>query len=134
MEEIRSTDATPQRPEGERILDAAMTEIDINDFISQLKSESTWKDSDRNSITVHKSMHFVQVLIGLHKGAELKPHKAGGILSLQVLEGSIEFILEQKTAAMKKGNMLVLHEDIYHSVKALEESFLLLSIAKALKS
>ncbi|RYD75275.1 MAG: hypothetical protein EOP53_16760 [Sphingobacteriales bacterium] len=130
MSEIKSTDATPQRPDGERVLDASITEIDINAFIEKIKSESTWKDSDRNSMTIHKSEQLVVVLIGLHEGAEMKPHKAGGILSLQVLHGKIDFIAEDKKTTMKKGNMLVLHENIFHNVIALEESFLLLSIAK----
>lgn len=130
MNEIKTTDSTPQRPEGERVLDASITEIDINLFIEKIKAESTWKDSDRNSMTIHKSDHLVIVLIGLHAGAEMKPHKAGGILSLQVLDGKIDFIVEQKKTAMKKGNMLVLHENIFHNVIAGEESFLLLSITK----
>jgi len=129
MEEVRSMDATPQRPEGGRVVDAALTQIDLKRFIDDLKEESTWKESDRNSITVHKSDNFVMVLIGLHENAELKPHNAKGILSLQVLKGTIDFILEDKKVEMEKGNVVVLHENIFHSIKGREESFLLLSIA-----
>ncbi|RYY48170.1 MAG: hypothetical protein EOO06_10965 [Chitinophagaceae bacterium] len=130
MEDIKTMDATPQRPEGTRVVDAALTEVDLNQFIEDLKGESTWKDSDRNSITVHKSDNLVIVLIGLHDKAELKPHNAPGILSLQVLKGKIDFIVEAKKVEMEKGNMVVLHEKIFHSVCAREESFLLLTIAK----
>lgn len=131
MQEIKTTDSTPQRPEGERVLNALLLEININDFIEKIKAESTWKDSDRNSMTVHKSDNMVVVLIGLHAGAELKPHKAGGVLSLQLLQGAIDFIVEQRKTTVSKGQMIVLQENIFHSVVAQEESFLLLTIAKS---
>lgn len=129
MEDVTTINATPQRPEGYRVVDAVLTEIDLDKFIEDLKNESTWNDSDRNSITVHKSDNFVMVLIGLHKAAEMKPHNAKGILSLQVLQGRIRFVIEQKNTEMKKGSIVVLHENIFHSITAEEESFLLLTIA-----
>lgn len=129
MEDIKIMDATPQRPEGDRVVDAYLTGIDLNKFMDDLKEESTWKDSDRNSITVHKSDNFVMVLICLHENAALKPHNAKGMLSLQVLKGKIDFLVENKKLEMEKGNVVVLHENIFHSINALEESFLLLTIA-----
>ena len=130
MPEIKAIDATPQRPEGNRVVDAPVLEIDLNKFMEELKDEPTWKESDRNSITIHKSASLVMVLMGLQAGAELKPHKAEGILTLQVIKGEIEFITENKKTLLSKRNMIVLHENIFHSVIALEESFVLLSIAK----
>lgn len=128
MEEYTSMDATPQRPEGARLVDGFLTEIDISRHIDILKAESTWKESDRNSITLHKSDKLVIVLIGLHHNARLKPHLAPGILSLQVLEGSIDFSAENKLVAVGKGQAVVLHEKIMHSVVATKETFLLLTI------
>ncbi|MBC7934835.1 MAG: hypothetical protein H7Y86_05690 [Rhizobacter sp.] len=130
MPNIKSMDATPQRPGGDRLVDAPLTELDLEQFIDDIKDESTWKESDRNSITLHKSPNYVVVLIGLHEKAEMKPHNAEGIMSLQVLKGTIDFIVETKKIEMKKGNMIVLHENIFHSICAQEDSFLLLTIAK----
>ena len=36
---------------------------------------------------------------------------------------------EQKTASLEKGQMIALHENIPHSVMALEETFFLLTLA-----
>ncbi len=69
------------------------------------------------------------VLIGLHEKAELKPHKANGVISVQVIQGKIEFIAEQQNTHLEKGQMIALQENIVHSVKALTESFFLLTIA-----
>jgi quercetin dioxygenase-like cupin family protein len=125
----KSNDATPQRPEGERILNAPLVETDLYKFIEQIKSESTWKESDRNSVTIFKSPTMRIVLIGLHEKAELKPHKANGVISVQVLEGKMNFVTQETTSLIEKGQMLVLHENITHSVLALKETFFLLTLA-----
>ena len=40
-------DATKQRPQGERIMDASLVTIDLHNFIKQIREERAWKDSDR---------------------------------------------------------------------------------------
>lgn len=125
----KKNDATPQRPEGSRVLDAQQVEMKLPELIARLKSETTWAESDRNAITLLKSDTMRIVLMGLHRNASLKPHKANGMLSVQVLEGKIDFTTEQKTVQLAGGEMIALHENITHSVLACEESFFLLTVA-----
>ena len=80
-------EATKQRPQGERTLDASLVTIDLNYFTKQIKDEKAWKESDRNAITVFKTNGMRIVLIALHKNAEMTKHTADGIISVQVLEG-----------------------------------------------
>jgi len=127
--ENKSNEATPQRPEGDRLIDAQLVIIDLNQFIAQIKNESTWRESDRNSITIFKSDNMRIVLMGLHEKAELKTHTANGIISLQVLEGRIKFTTEEQTVELQKGMMLALHKNIPHSLIALKETFCLLTVA-----
>jgi quercetin dioxygenase-like cupin family protein len=126
--ENKSNEATALRPEGERMLNARLVEIDLNKFMAELKQETTWADSDRNSITVFKSNTSTIVLIGMHKNAELKEHTAIGNISVQVLEGEINFVAEQQTRSLVKGQMINLAANIPHGVTALEESFFLLTL------
>lgn len=100
--ENKSNDATPQCPDGERILNAPLVEMNLNEFIKQIKSETTCSDSDRNSVTLFKSETMRILLIGQHENAELKPHKANGVISVQVLEGKIEFKAEQQSTQFEK--------------------------------
>ncbi len=127
--ENKSTESTPLRPEGERVLNAPLVEMNLNQFIGQIKDETTWKDSDRNSVTIFKSETMRIVLIGLRGNAELKPHQANGVISVQVLEGKINFIAEQQSSLIEKGQMIALQENITHSVMALTDSFFLLTLA-----
>lgn|SRR5690606_4126836 len=128
MEE-KSNEATPLRPKGDRIIDASMVSIDLSSLVEQIRQETTWKENDRNAITVFKTKGMRIVLVALHKNAEMKPHTAAGVISVQVLEGQIRFATGQQSAVFKKGQMLTLHENISHSVFAEEESVFLLTLA-----
>ena len=130
MEE-KFNEATPQRTQ-DHLLDAPLVSIDIPAFIEQLKQESTWKQSDRNTITVFKTNGMRIVLIALHAGAEMATHTADGIISVHVLEGQIKFTTDIKTVELSKGQMLALHKRIPHSVVAIEETVFLLTLTTTL--
>jgi quercetin dioxygenase-like cupin family protein len=125
----KSNEATPLRPEGERELDAPMVTMDLNLLKAQIKQEDSYKNGDRNAITIFKTEGMRMVLIALHKGAEMKTHTAPGIISVQVLEGHITFSTAQKTTDRSAGQMLALHAGIAHKVLASEESLFLLTIS-----
>ena len=127
--ENKSNEATPQRPEGDRMLDASLVTMDLNKLIEQVRTETTWKDSDRNSITIFKSSTMRIVLLGLHEGAALKTHTANGIISVQVLEGHLQFTANGQTIDRQKGEMLALQKQVPHSVLAIQETFFLLTLA-----
>lgn len=126
----RSNQPTPQRPAGQRILDAPLVSIDLNNLVRQIKEEEVWKVKDRNAITVYNTHGMSIVIMALHKGAELKRHQAQGIISVQVLEGKMKFVTDEETVEIATGEMLTLHENIPHSVLAVEETVFLLTHAK----
>ena len=127
MEE-KFNEATQQRPEGDRVMDAAMVTIDLPSFIKQVKEESSWKDNDRNAITVFKTNGMRIVLIALHAGAEMKTHIADGIISIQVIDGRMKFNADNRSVELNKGQILALHKGIQHSVLAVEETLFLLTL------
>ena len=128
-DQVKFNEATPLRPEGDRILDAPLVQMDLNAFKTQIKEEESWKTGDRNAITVFKNDSMRMVLIALHSGAEMKAHKAKGTISVQVLEGQISFRTAMDTAELSVGQMIALHGDILHSVYAHEESMFLLTMS-----
>ena len=130
MEE-KFNEATPQRTQ-DHLLDAPLVSINIPAFIEQIKQEATWKQSDRNTITVFKTNGMRIVLIALHQGAEMAKHTADGIISLQVLEGQLKFTTDVKSVELSKGQMLALHERIPHSVVAMQETLFLLTLTTTL--
>ena len=128
-EPVKSNQATPQRPEGDRPLNASLVIMDLQQRTSQVKEEPAWKNGDRNAITLFKSASMRVVLIALREGAEIKTHTAPGTISVQVLEGRIQFHTEAQAVDLEAGRMLVLHTSIPHSVLAEKESVFLLTLS-----
>lgn len=129
MEE-KYIDATFNRPGGERPLDAEVLLIDIPSFCEEIKNEKTWKEKDRNSITVFKTDHLRIVLIAMHTKVEMHTHHPENILSLQVIDGKLKLSTKQKSVEIKKGQVLALHEQIPYSLQGLEETTFLLTIVE----
>jgi quercetin dioxygenase-like cupin family protein len=116
-------------PQQDLPIDAPVVAIDLPALLKQIKEESSWKDSKRNAITVFKTQGFRIVLIALHEGAEMARHIADGIISVQVLEGEIQFNTDLQSVQLSEGQMLALHERIPHSVLALKETIFLLTLS-----
>ena len=127
--EIKYNESTELRPEGGRLIDAPIVSIDIPGYIKQIKSEPSWEKNDRNAMTVYKTEGMRIVLVALHKDAVLARHTTNGILSVQVLEGKINFITDVKSVELEKGQMVALHKDEPHSVTAIKESVFMLTLA-----
>jgi len=126
--EVKQNESTELRPEGARLIDAPLVSIDIPQFIKELKKESAWENSDRNGITVYKTDGMCIVLIALHEDAIMQKHVAEGIISVQVLEGEINFNTDEQSVLIKKGQMITLHKGLPHSVAATKESVFLLTM------
>lgn len=126
---VKRIEATPQRTDGDRLIDAPLLEMDLNKLIEKMKIESNWNKNGHNSITILKSANMRIVLLGLRANSEMKEHKAGGVISVQVLEGKINFITAEQNAVIEKGQMISLQENILHKVQAQTDSFFLLTLA-----
>lgn len=127
--QTKSIDPTQQRPEGHRMIYSALVEMNLPGLIDQLRNESTWRESDRNALTIFKTETMRIVLMGLHQHGELKTHKANGVISIQVLQGDVQCNVEQQTVLLREGQMIALQENIDHSVKAIKESFFLITLS-----
>lgn len=127
--EQKQNESTELRPEGGRVMDAPLVTMNVNEFIRQIKHEPAWEKSDRNAMAIYKTEGMRIVLIALHEDAIMEKHTANGIISLQVLEGEINFNSVDQSISVKKGEMIALHKGIPHSVAAVKESVFLLTIA-----
>lgn len=130
--ENKYNESTPNRPWGGRALDAKIVPIDLHAYTQELMDEKAWQTNDRNAITVFKTNKQTLVLVALHKDAEVKPgnFESDGIINLQVMDGRISFSAEKEELEINRGQMIVVHEHIPYSFRALEESICLLSFTK----
>lgn len=124
--EMKRNEATLNRPEGDRVIDAPYVFMNLGEFIKQLKNEETWNKNDRNGITIFKTENLTTVLTCLHKDALIKDNSVDGILQVQVLGGRIRITTADGDIDMEEGEMIVFHPGIRHTIEALKKSSLLL--------
>ena len=124
--EMKRNEATLNRPEGDRVIDAPYVFMDLDQFIKQIKNEETWDKNDRNGITVFKTESLTTVLTCLHKDAAIKDNSVDGLFQVQVLGGRIRVTTADGDVEMEQGQMIVFHPGIKHSIEALKKSNLLL--------
>ncbi len=123
-------EATTNRPEGDRPLDAPLLFINIPDLIKQIKKEKAWDKNDRNAITVFKSDKMSIILVALHKKAEMTTERPENIFSLQVLTGKLKLHTGIETTEVKKEEVFVLHANIPYKIEAVKKSIFLLTVVE----
>lgn len=128
--EIKRNEATFNRPEGDRVLDAPYVFVDIPAFIDQLKSEKAWEKNDRNGITVFKSETLTMVVSALQAAASLPDNDVDEFLTIQVLHGEVRVAAPDGDINMKEKNMITFHPGVGHSVQAITDAILLITTNK----
>lgn len=123
-------ESTSSRPNGTRPIDAPMIRFSIPAYKQQLKSEEAWKKNDRNGITLFKSGSYTVVMVALHSFVTIKPAEWYhiGIISLQVLEGKVEVNIENNSSEIASQEVICFHTEFAYTIKALEESVVLLTV------
>ncbi|GAC1437993.1 MAG: hypothetical protein NVSMB63_00820 [Sediminibacterium sp.] len=124
---MKTNQATHNRPEGYRVLDAPYVIADINLSVQQMLDEDCWGTSDRNGITLFKTDNLTTVLICLRPGSIIGENTINGIVTLQVIEGNILLKLGSENTLLSTGQIMLLHDNVPHSLKATEETVLLLT-------
>jgi len=102
--------------------------VDIKAEIARLKSEPAWASGDRHGVSLVKGDGINVALILLKKGAKLQEHHTKAPITAHLLEGRINFVAGAKTHLLTAGMVLALDRAISHSVEALENSALLLTV------
>ena len=115
-----------KRPE--HSLSEPILTFDLTEQVRSLTLEKQWKTEGHDAITLVKSPSLRIVLMILQAGAALPEHSTSGTISVQVLSGSVDFIVEDKATHLKAASLLSLASGIPHSVHAIEESVVLLTV------
>jgi quercetin dioxygenase-like cupin family protein len=131
---MKKNDATYNRPEGERTIDAPYVVADIEDRVKQLKDENAWEKNDRNSITLFKTPGVTIVLTCLHNEAVITDITVDGIVVIQVIEGKVNVTTDGDAFELCEKKIVVLHPNVIHSIYALKTSVFLLTNYSAANS
>ena len=125
--DIKYNIATPNRPDGSRLLDAPWVYAELETILEQLRSEPAWEKNDRNGMTIFKTDRFTQVVTMMKAGASIMKNSVDSFMTLHVLKGKAEVQTEDCPVVLSPGNLLLLHPFINHNIIAREETTLLFS-------
>src|SRR6202521_4694943 len=102
--------------------------VDISAEITRLKTEPAWAGGDRHGSSLVKGDGINVALMMLKKGAKMQEHHTRAPISVQVIEGRINFIAHGKPQLVGVGTIVALDRGIEHSIEAVEESALVLTV------
>ena len=102
--------------------------VDVRAEIARLKGEPAWANNDRHGSSLVKGDGINVALMMLKKGAKLQEHHTRAPITVNVIEGRINLIVKGKTQILTPGMIAALDRAIEHSIDALEESAIVLTV------
>lgn len=75
--------------------------------------------------------YFKEIRIAMQQGAILKEHKAPSAIIVHILQGEIEFKVEQEIFILKEFDFITLAPNKTHSLQANKDSIVRLSLSKS---
>lgn len=85
----------------------------------------------RSAKTLVKEGPLRITLVSVNPGGELHPHSSPGPISIQVLEGEIEFQVEGGSWKLPRGTLFTLGAGVTHSVRSPKGGVFLLTVVAA---
>lgn len=84
--------------------------------------------SQRMGRTLVKNGPLRATLVGMAAGGTMEPHKADGPITVQVLEGTVEFEVEGAWRTLPAGSLLAFGAGVVHAVRSAEGGIFLLTV------
>jgi len=104
--------------------------IDIGEAVTELHG-LTPDGQNRGAVTLVKQGGLSVVLTHLHAGGTIAEHSAPGTTTVQVLDGHVCVQIGDETLDVPAGRLIAFDARVRHSVEAIEDSALLLTLAQA---
>ncbi len=101
--------------------------LDLGEVITEMHGESATGQT-RGAVTLVKENGMSVVLTHLHKGAQLNEHAAPGPATVQVLDGHARIQIGDQSVDVPAGRLMAFDAGVQHSVQALEDTTLLLTL------
>ena len=116
------------RPQPESRFAARQLAFDLSAVALKLKEEFQAGEEGHRQITLFKQDSTTVALFVFGHLTRLPPHRAKGIVTIQVLKGHLQITAEGEAHTLRAGNLLVLGPGVEHDLVAYEESEMLLTV------
>ncbi len=109
-------------------LDPSLLSFDINSLVATMKLSRTWTEGDLNSMVLYRSPGRQIVLSALHEDTEIILDNEADSVTINIIEGRIQFQTREETVILNKDQLLTLHEKMKYCLTTLETTVFLLTI------
>jgi quercetin dioxygenase-like cupin family protein len=116
------------RPHPEERFLPPQRQIDLRQAVARLSAEAPVAPRKHRQETLYRHGSLTIALFLFEEGALMPAHAAEGVVTVQVLSGSIKMNAEDQTHTLAAGQMLVLAPGVVHDVLAEEASQMLLTV------
>lgn len=104
--------------------------VDVADAAARLRAEPHASVSGHRQLALVRHGPVSVILFAFHKDGFIQEHQASGEVIIQVLTGRLSVAVESDVFDLGPGTLLSLAPDVPHSVRALEESDMLLTVSR----
>lgn len=125
---MEDQNTTRLRPKPESRFATPQHAFDLNAVVLKLKEESQAGEEGHRQVTLYKQDSTTVALFVFGHLTRLPPHRAKGIVIIQVLKGHLQITAEGQAHSLRTGNLLVLGPGVEHDLVAYEESEVLLTV------
>lgn len=101
--------------------------LDLGGVVTELHGEAA-KGQTKRAITLVKEGGLNLVLLHLHRGGVLEEHSAPGVTTVQILDGHVRMKVGDEDIDLPLGRIIAFDANVSHSVEALEDSTLILTL------
>lgn len=99
--------------------------------LASLYKNLTYQDGQPAITVLLNSAAVKEVRIAFRAGQAMKAHKTAFPIVVELVDGLLDFSLDDETHRLEKGMMLSLEADVVHSLQAVADSIVRLSLHKS---
>ncbi len=98
--------------------------------IASIYKDLEYKDNKPVIKVLFETSFTKEIRITMQQGTEMKKHKTSFPIVVEIVDGEINFGVEEKTLNLKKGDLIALNGGVPHDLKAIENSIVRLTLTK----
>lgn len=98
--------------------------------ITSLLENITYAENHPSAQVLINNAYSKEIRITFRKGQEMKAHKAPSPITIEIVEGFIDFGVGTQRHLLPKGSLITLEANAVHDLKATEDSIVRLSLYK----
>ena len=98
--------------------------------LAEIYSELEFDDRKPLIKVLFETSFTKEIRIAMQKGTVMKEHKTSFPIVVEIVDGAIDFGVNNEMLHLKKGNLIALERNVPHDLKAIKDSVIRLTLTK----